>query len=203
MHIFKMNCSPNCQDPFKWYSLRLLPVCFFFAFLVLIGCGPRRLTIQERKTVEEYLPMQAEKLIRLKNLPNQAPMTSLELVRAVFSDHPLLKSRLPVPMTPGELIATSIRRPGKGEVGDLVTFKQLNRTLDYAVVFKVHSKTRYTAVGILLGEVKAIEIDLATPQARRKGTEVINSVIRSIAKSDQPPHLYLAGALFSEFRSLF
>ena len=65
------------------------------------------------------------------------------------------------------------------------------------------SPTRYKAVGILLGQVKQIEIDLAHPQARRNQMEVINTVIRPIKVSDQTPYLYLAGSLFSEFRSLF
>ena len=169
----------------------------------LNACGVRPLTRIERKQVESHIPFQAQSLIKAKVLPNQAPLTSLELVRVLFAGHPLLKNRLPSPLTPGELLASGLRRPGQGQVGDLVIFKSLPRTLDYAVIIKVISPTRYSAVGILLGQVKQIEIDLAYPQARRNQKEVINTVIRPIKASDKAPYLYLAGSLFTEFRSLF
>ena len=169
----------------------------------MTACGVRPLTRIERNQVESHIPLQAQRLIKAKVLPNQAPLTSLELVRVLFASHPLLHGRLPSPLTPGELLATGLRRPGQGQVGDLVIFKTLPRTLDYAVVIKVINPTRYRAVGILLGQVKQIEIDLAHPQARRNQMEIINTVIRPIKVSDQAPYLYLAGALFSEFRSLF
>lgn len=169
----------------------------------LSACGIRPLTRIERNQIEKHIPLQAQSLIKAKALPNQAPLTSLELVRVLFASHPLLKHRLPSPLTPGELLASGLRRPGQGQVGDLIIFKNLPRTLDYAVIIKVINPTRYKAVGILLGQVKQIEIDLASPQARRNQKEVINTVIRPIKASDQTPYLYLAGALFSEFRSLF
>ena len=52
-----------------------------------------------------------QSLIKAKVLPNQAPLTSLELVRVLFASHPLLKRRLPSPLTPGELLASGLRRP--------------------------------------------------------------------------------------------
>ncbi len=167
------------------------------------SCGPRPLTLKERLSTEEYLPRRAQELIAAKHLPDRAPMTSLELVRAMFREHSLLKNRLPSPLTPGELRAMSIRRPGKGEVGDLVYFRELSRTLDYAIVYEVISKTRYRAIGLLLGEVRRIELDLSSPQTRRVGDQVINTIIRPIKETDSPPHLYLSGALFDEFRRLF
>ena len=179
---------------------KLYVLSFIFC---LTACGPRPLTSYERTAVQEHIPKRARLLIKEKILPNRAPMTSVELIRTIFNTHPLLKNRLPSPLTPGELIARSIRRPGHGKVGDLIIFKRLPRTLDYAIIFRVMSHTRYQAVGILLGEVRLIEIDLAYPEARRDGQDLINTVIRPISKNDKAPYLYLAGSLFSEFRSLF
>ena len=179
-------------------TMAMLSLC-----LMVSACGIRPLTRIERSHIESHIPKRARALIKAKVLPNQAPLTSLELIRVLFSSHPLLKERLPSPLTPGELRASGIRRPGQGQVGDLIIFRDLLRTLDYAIITKVMSPTRYQAIGILLGKVKQIEIDLAHPQARRNNTEIINTVIRPIKAYDKPPHLYLAGALFSEFRSLF
>ena len=174
------------------------------AMMMLFGaCGPRPLTRHERSVVEKHIPHRATQLIKNKVLPDRAPMTSIELIREIFNAHQLLKGRLPSPLTPGELVAGSIRRPGHGEVGDLIIFKSLPRTLDYAIIFRVLSHTRYQAIGMLLGEVRLIEIDLGNPQSRRDRQGVINTVIRPIEKTDPAPYLYLAGALFSEFRSLF
>ena len=176
----------------------ILCLCFMAS-----ACGIRPLTRIERSHIETHIPQQAQALIKAKVLPNQAPLTNLELIRVLFSSHPLLKERLPNPLTPGELMASGIRRPGQGQVGDLIIFRNLSRTLEYAVIIKVISPTRYQAIGILLGKVKQIEIDLAHPQARRNQTEIINTAIRPIKSFDQAPYLYLAGSLFSEFRSLF
>ena len=196
---------PNCRSEIckvgpSNLSMTLLSLLFMGS---MIACGPRPLTTQERISLEGYIPKQAQKLIAAKRLPNRAPMTNLELVRSIFSEQALLRERLPTPLTPGELKAISIRRPGHAQVGDLVYFKTLPSTLEYAVIYQVISHTRYRAIGILLGEVQSIEIDLATPQARRSGDKVINTIIRPITKRDSPPYLYLAGALFSEFRRLF
>ena len=182
---------------------RVLFVISCTLIISLAACGPRPLTTQERQGLERYVPQRAKRLIQAKRLPNRAPMTNLELVRAMFDDRPSLKARLPSPLTPGELRGLSVRRAGHGHIGDLVYFRALPRSLEYAVVYKVISSTRYRAVGILLGEVCSVEIDLATPQARREGDRVINTIIRPISRRDSPPHLYLAGALFSEFRRLF
>ena len=88
-------------------------------------------------------------------------------------------------------------------MGDLVVFRAVPRGLSFAVVTHVFTPTRYRAIGILRGGVRAIEIDLSNPDKRRRDKEIINSVIRPIQEKDTPPYLYLAGELFSEFRRVF
>lgn len=171
--------------------------------LLGVGCGARPISSQERGKIERLIPAQANELIRAGELPDRTPMRSVELVRTLFMSHPKLRERLPTPLTFGELKNQSIRRPGRGHIGDLIIFYELPRALDLAIITEVLSPTRYKAIAILLGAVKQIEIDLDAPSARRRGDEVINTVIRSIKEDDSSPHLYLAGELVYEFRSLF
>lgn len=191
------------MNRYPHWSTMIRRLIVLIVLLLTNACGPRPLTQYERSAVQEHIPKRARLLIKNKQLPDRAPMTSVELIRTIFNTHPLLKNRLPSPLTPGELMASSIRRPGHGKVGDLIIFKYLPRALDYAIIFNVLSHTRYQAIGILLGEVRLIEVDLAYPEARRNGRDLINTVIRPISKNDKAPYLYLAGSLFSEFRSLF
>ena len=170
---------------------------------MLSGCGVRPKSMSDRSQIVESIPKHAQEFIAAGELPDQAPLRSVELIRAIFLSHPELRPYLPSPLTLGELQAQSLRRPGRGYVGDLIIFKRLPNTLEIALVTEVMSSTRYRAVGILLGSVKQIELDLAAPSARRREGEVINTVIRRIKERDKPPHLYLAGELFVEFRSLF
>ena len=186
----------------------LLPIIIYSTCSLLIGltmtaCGVRPMLPHERVEVEQMIAEQSDLLVKTRTLPKGVPLREIELIRVILKAHRLTERYLPFFITTSDLTSQSVRRLEHGKVGDLIIFRRLPRTLPLAVVTHVMSSTRYRAVGILRGEIRHIELDLATPDKRRRSGTVINTAIRSIQPNDSPPYLYLAGELFSEFRSLF
>ena len=161
------------------------------------------MTPSERTLAEVKISERSKALVDAGALPDRAPLREVELVRAILKAHPLTTRYLPFFITRDDLTSQSVRRLNQGKVGDLIIFRELPRALPLAVVTHVLSPTRYRAVGILRGALRYIEIDLSSPDKRRRAGMIINTVVRSIRPDDTPPYLYLAGELFSEFRSLF
>ena len=184
-------------------SLTRLVLAIGCILIGLIGCGVRPMTLSERAQAERAFSSRGDALVDAGTLPDRAPLREVELVRVLLKAHPLTTRYLPFFITRDDLTSQSVRRLNQGRVGDLIIFRQLPRTLPLAVVTNVLSSTRYRAVGILRGALRFIEIDLSAPDKRRRAGVVINTIIRSIHPDDTPPYLYLAGELFSEFRSLF
>jgi hypothetical protein len=170
---------------------------------MLTGCGVRPMMSHERTKVERAISERGEQLVKARVLPAQIPMREIELVRVILKSHPLTSRYLPFFITTADLSSQSVRRLERGRVGDLMIFRPLPRTLPLAVVTQVLSATRYRGVGILRGELRYVDIDLSTPDKRRRSGQIINTAIRSIKPNDARPYMYLAGELFSEFRSLF
>ena len=189
----------SCVSPIS--STRSLTI-YALTFLFL-GCGVRPLTLDERAPVEVEVTRRAVELIEAKTLPNQTPIRDIELTRTLLRVHPKTRRYLSHFITASDLISQSVRRLGGGSVGDLIVFKPLDRTLSVAIIYDVISVSRYRAVAILRGEVTRVEIDLKAPDKRRRGDEVINTIVRAAHPKDSPPYLYLAGELFYEFRRIF
>lgn len=182
---------------------RALKCALACLMLHLTGCGVRPLNLREREVVERAISQRSVELVKAKRLPDQTPMREVELARSLLKAHPSLARHLTFFITAGDLTSQSVRRLGRGRVGDLVVFQRLPRALPLAIVTESLSPTRYRAIGILRGEIRLLEIDLSSPDKRRRDGAVINTVIRTVQPDDAPPYLYLAGELFSEFRSLF
>ena len=187
----------------KYSGARIYQALITLSLMLFVGCGVRPMTLAERSLVEKTMSEQGESLVKASHLPHKAPLREVELVRSFLKAHTLTARYLPFFITSGDLISQSVRRLEQGRVGDLVVFRYVPRSLPLAVVTKVMSPTHYQAVGILRGEIRYLEIDLSSPDKRRRGGTIINTVIRTIHPDDSPPYLYLAGELFSEFRSIF
>ena len=184
--------------------LRLICVIISIGAMSLFsGCGVAPMSSVERTSVAQAISQRGEGLVKARLLPNQTPMREVELVRYLLRAHKRSARYLSFFITAGDLTSQSVRRIGGGQVGDLIIFRYLPRAIPLAVISEVLSPTRYRAIGILRGEVRYIEIDLASPDKRRRHGEVINTVLRPIHPDDAPPYLYLAGELFSEFRRIF
>jgi len=173
--------------------------------LWLSACGPALLRPEQREEPAQALRAQAERLIDSKGLDG-APISSTELILALYRSHLRLRDRVPLSITSRGLRGLGLRRSGVPRRGDLLIFKDSPHTLDAAVILEVKGSQAIKAVGVLRGAPRVIYLHLSQRDLRRVEGEVINSYVRAAAEGPNGELLqggYLAGELLVDVRALF
>ena len=177
----------------------LLSLIVTLCISILNGCTPSFLSSKARVKAELGLQKQAEKLER----DESRFLTPAELVYELYQGVKALKYRVPPNLSDIAVRRLGVRRIGGAKVGDLAIFKTQSHTPSVGVITEVIASGRYRAIVSLRGALRWITIDLNRPHIRRIDHQIINSFIRKIDESDQPPYFYLAGELLEEFRATF
>ena len=127
-----------------------------------------------------------------------APATDLALVRAAFADAPGARSHA---ATLGALRRDARKVSGAPRPADLLFFHGAGGAAEVAIVRSVGGDGVIDAIAVTRGAVRAIVIDSAHPDARRRGGRIVNTFLRARRPGDEAGAAYLAGQLL-DVRSL-